>query len=173
MTLAQDLLTGLLAGTHPDPPEPPLISSTIVSTPRPITSLEAFNAQLILGSKDESLRKAASVFKTAAESVERMQTKSEKYWLDGLRIRQSNWGLIPAPLPPGSATGKGADRTTKDFVISYGLEGCESVPYRCSKLMYSQHRLRSEDEPLANSQPLLAMRTLISRCTRSLDFRSD
>jgi mediator of RNA polymerase II transcription subunit 17 len=41
-----------------------------------------------------------------------------------LKIRRENWGLIPAPLPPGSSMGKGADKSSKDFLISFGLEEC-------------------------------------------------
>ena len=59
--------------------------------------------------------------------MERGRIKGEKYWVDALKVRRANWGLNPAPLPFGSATGKGADKTSKDFIISYGLEECGSV----------------------------------------------
>ncbi|KAJ3570395.1 hypothetical protein NP233_g4432 [Leucocoprinus birnbaumii] len=97
-------------------------SSTQVSKPAPIVSVQGFNAQLTIGRKDEALRHAAGLFKESAESMERTRVAGEKYWVDALKIRRSNWGLVPAPLPPGSATGKGADKTSKDFLISYGLE---------------------------------------------------
>ncbi|KAJ6485074.1 subunit 17 of mediator complex-domain-containing protein [Mycena vitilis] len=102
------------------------LSATTVTKPAPIVSVQAFNAQLTLGVKDEALRKAAGVFKTAAESMERARVRGERYWVDALKIRRANWGLIPAPLPFGAPTGKGADKTSKDFLISYGLE--ESPP---------------------------------------------
>ncbi|TFK75858.1 hypothetical protein BDN72DRAFT_785935 [Pluteus cervinus] len=104
----------------------PLLSATMIAKPPEITSVRAFNAQLSVGGKDEALRKAASVFKQAAERMERGRLRSEQYWVDGLKIRRENWGLIPAPLPYGSATGKGADKTSKDFLVSFGLE--ESSP---------------------------------------------
>jgi len=129
MSHARDLLNSVLsgpAGMQGKEELPSPLSATLVTKPPPITSVEAFNAQLTIGSKDESLRKAANLFKSAAESMERSRVKGEKYWVDALRIRRANWGLTPAPLPLGAATGKGADKTSKDFVISYGLEGCKS-----------------------------------------------
>ncbi|KAG7096901.1 hypothetical protein E1B28_004306 [Marasmius oreades] len=102
------------------------LSATIVNKPPAITPLQAFNAQLVIGGKDEALRKAAGLFKAAAERMERGRLRSEHYWVDALKIRRTNWGLIPAPLPFGAPTGKGADKITKDFMISYGLE--ESSP---------------------------------------------
>jgi mediator of RNA polymerase II transcription subunit 17 len=89
--------------------------------------VQAFNSQLTIGSKDEALRKAANVFKAAAESMDRGRIRGEKYWVDALKIRRGNWGLIPAPLPLGAATGKGADKSSKDFLISYGLEECALI----------------------------------------------
>jgi len=128
MSHARDLLNAILSRPQPGqaPTEAPsLLSATTVTKPPPITSVQAFNAQLTIGSKDEALRKASKLFKAAAESMERSRVKGEKYWVDALRTRRANWGLTPAPLPPGSATGKGADKTSKDFIISYGLEGCK------------------------------------------------
>lgn len=137
MSHARELLTSVLSTLPvehtPDAPGS-LLSATIVTKPNPITSVHAFNTQLTIGSKDEALRKAAGLFKTAAERMGRGHLKGEKYWVDALKIRWANWGLIPAPLPPGSATGKGADKTSKDFLISYGLEGCELT---CDCLWFS------------------------------------
>lgn len=109
------------------PPLPPpnvKFAATVVTKPPFITSVQAFNAQLTIGGKDEALRHAASLFKSSAESMERTRLAGERYWVDALRIRRNNWGLVPAPLPPGSATGKGADKTSKDFLVSFGLEEC-------------------------------------------------
>ncbi|OAX36195.1 hypothetical protein K503DRAFT_858151 [Rhizopogon vinicolor AM-OR11-026] len=128
MTHARELLSLLLASTAPtDPsPVPSLPSSTltasIVTKPPPVPSVEAFNAQLTIGGKDEALRKAASLFKTAANNLERSRLRSQRYWVDALKIRRANWGLVPAPLPFGAPTGKGADKTSKDFFVSFGLE---------------------------------------------------
>jgi mediator of RNA polymerase II transcription subunit 17 len=102
------------------------LTATIVTKPSPIPSVQAFNAQLVVGGKDEALRKASDIFKTASESMERGAARGDKYWVDALKIRRANWGLIPAPLPFGAATGKGADKTSKDFLISFGLEECMS-----------------------------------------------
>jgi mediator of RNA polymerase II transcription subunit 17 len=129
MSHAKELLTLLLSSTLPQPSSAPAspsstLSATIVTKPPPIIPVQAFNAQLAIGDKDEALRKAADVFKSAATSMERGRIRGEKYWVDALKIRRGNWGLIPAPLPYGSATGKGADKTSKDFLISFGLEEC-------------------------------------------------
>ncbi|KIJ70515.1 hypothetical protein HYDPIDRAFT_172315 [Hydnomerulius pinastri MD-312] len=128
MTQARDLLSFLLSSTSPNQasPVPSLPSTTLtattVSKPPAIPSIDVFNAQLTIGGKDEALRKAASVFKQAATRLERGRLNGEKYWVDALKIRRANWGLVPAPLPVWAPTGKGADRTSKDFLISYGLE---------------------------------------------------
>ena len=129
---AKELLSLLLA-----PPDQPsviaslpssILSTTLVSKLLPISSVQAFNAQLAVGGKDETLRKAADIFKDAAGSMERGRMKGERYWVDALKIRRGNWGLVPAPLPFGSVQiGKGGDKTSKDFLISFGLE--ESPPH--------------------------------------------
>ena len=145
MSHARELLTSVLS-TLPveqsaDVPAS-LLSATLVTKPNPVVSVYAFNTQLIIGSKDEALRKAAGLFKKAAERMERGRLKGEKYWVDALKIRWTNWRLIPAPLPPGSATGKGADKTSKDFLISYGLEGCELTRH-CRWLSAYYYKLSS------------------------------
>ncbi|KAF5333164.1 hypothetical protein D9611_002473 [Ephemerocybe angulata] len=126
----QSLLSGGQQALAPSPPQrapgDPALTATVVTKPPPITSLQAFNAQLVIGSKDEALRKAANLFDTVATRLEKSQKRGEQYWVNALKVRRSNWRLIPSPLPPGSIVGKGADRTSKDFLVSYGLE--ESSP---------------------------------------------
>lgn len=95
-----------------------------MTKPPPIPSVNAFDAQLTVGGKDESLRKAADLLKSAATSIERGRAESERYWVDALKIRRANWGLSPAPLPLGAPVGRGADKNCTDFLISYGLEEC-------------------------------------------------
>lgn len=132
MSHARDLLASLLSSPNPQPLQPNTpsnLSTTIISKPPAIPSVQAFNSQLTIGSKDEALRKAANVFNAAAESMDRGRVRGEKYWVDALKIRRANWGLIPAPLPLGAATGKGADKSSKDFLISYGLEECSCFWY--------------------------------------------
>ncbi|KAK2466253.1 hypothetical protein APHAL10511_001895 [Amanita phalloides] len=131
MSHARDLLSSLLKNPS-DFPVPnntaaeltpaSQLSATVVNKPAPITSVQAFNAQLTIGGKDEALRKAADVFKSAADNMERARQRGEKYWLDALKIRRANWRLVPAPLPLGSSIGKGTDKTAKDFLIVFGLE---------------------------------------------------
>ncbi|KAI0750794.1 subunit 17 of mediator complex-domain-containing protein [Daedaleopsis nitida] len=125
MCQARDLLTLLLSASLPSQPStlpPAPLAATVVTKLSPIVSVQAFNAQLTIGGKDRALRTAADLFKGAAEKMEESRLSGEKYWVDALKIRRGNWGLIPAPLPLGSATGKGADKTSKDFLISFGLE---------------------------------------------------
>ncbi|KAL4241971.1 Mediator of RNA polymerase II transcription subunit 17 [Abortiporus biennis] len=141
MSQARDLLSVILATTPSSTSIPSLtqpnqssqpsqgldlppssLTATTVNKPPPIQSVQAFNAQLVIGGKDRALRQASELFKSAAEDIERGRSRGEIYWVDALKIRRSNWGLIPAPLPLGSATGKGADKTTKDFLVSFGLE---------------------------------------------------
>ena len=138
MSQARDLLN-LLLYTTPTAQKPPnselppaSLTATTATKPPQILSVQAFNAQLAIGGKDLALRKAASLFKAAADRMDKGRAASESYWVDALKIRRNNWGLLPAPLPPGSATGKGADRSSKDFLISYGLEECM---YFCATLL--------------------------------------
>jgi mediator of RNA polymerase II transcription subunit 17, fungi type len=131
MSHAKDLLDLLLSPTLPKTlasertTSPATLTATTVTKPPSIPSVQSFNSQLSIGGKDQALRNAADVFKSAAGSMERGRIKGEKYWVDALKIRRGNWGLIPAPLPFGSATGKGADKTSKDLLVSFGLEECE------------------------------------------------
>ena len=138
MTLAKDVLSLFAASTAPaslpsvihadstSVPAPPntLLASSSVSQPPPIASVQSFNARLVAGGKDEALRKASELFKSATIAVERGHDVGARYWMDALKIRRRNWGLTPAPLPFGMLTGRGADRTTKDFLISFGLSEC-------------------------------------------------
>ncbi|KAH7887696.1 subunit 17 of mediator complex-domain-containing protein [Phlebopus sp. FC_14] len=128
MTQARDLLSFLLSSTSSSQVSPVCslppssLTATGVTKPQAVPSLAAFNAQLTIGGKDEALRKAANVFKQAVSKLERGRLNGERYWADALKIRRGNWGLTPAPLPFGALMGKGADKTSKDFLISFGLE---------------------------------------------------
>jgi Subunit 17 of Mediator complex len=138
MTLAKDVLALFAASTAPASlpsalnadsssvpvPSNSLLASSSVSQPPSIASVQSFNARLVAGGKDEALRKASELFKLATIAVERGHDVGARYWIDALKIRRRNWGLTPAPLPPGMFTGRGADRTTKDFLISFGLSEC-------------------------------------------------
>jgi mediator of RNA polymerase II transcription subunit 17 len=103
------------------------IAAAVVTQPEPIPSVRAFNAQLVLGGKDESLRAAAAVLRSAATALDASQPARERYWLDALKLRRANWALIPAPPPLGAAPGpRGAERLATDFLVSFGLEECAS-----------------------------------------------
>ncbi|KAJ3528511.1 hypothetical protein NMY22_g9384 [Coprinellus aureogranulatus] len=143
MSQARDILNSLLSTVQPNTnalqallgvvqppttgpvvatPSGPALTATIVTKQPPISSLQAFNAQIVIGSKDEALRKAADLFDTVATRLEKSQKREELYWVNALRIRRSNWRLIPSPLPRGTFISKGTDRTAKDFLVAYGLE---------------------------------------------------
>ncbi|THV08497.1 hypothetical protein K435DRAFT_13103 [Dendrothele bispora CBS 962.96] len=131
------------AATQEAPP-PATLATTTVSKPPQIGSVQAFNAQLVIGGKDEALRKAAGLFRTATERMEKGRIRNERYWVDALKIRRANWGLVPAPLPFGSGLGRGADKTSKDFVISYGLEESPQT-FRRNAIAYMAHGDESAD----------------------------
>ncbi|KAG2013602.1 hypothetical protein CC2G_010494 [Coprinopsis cinerea AmutBmut pab1-1] len=130
MTQARDILESVLSTTQ----KPPLstdaptagLSATVVSKLPSLPSLQAFNAQIVIGSKDEALRKAAGLFNTVAERMQRTHEQSEQYWINALKIRGNNWRMVPSPLPAGTFLGKNSDRTARDFLVLYGLE--ESPP---------------------------------------------
>jgi mediator of RNA polymerase II transcription subunit 17, fungi type len=133
MSHAKELLSSLLSPSSTDP-QPAgsqetssLLTSAIVTKPPKAASVLAFDSQLSIGGKDDALRKAADLFRSSAESMERGRVVGAKYWADALKIRRGNWRLIPAPLPFGSSTAKGVDRTSKDFLVSFGLEECSST----------------------------------------------
>ncbi|EJD00991.1 uncharacterized protein FOMMEDRAFT_125556 [Fomitiporia mediterranea MF3/22] len=128
---------------------PGLLTSSTVSALPPIQSVQAFDAQFVTGGKDDALRKASDVLRSAAEGIERSTLRSEDYWADALRIRRSNWGLVPAPLPLGSSTGKGSDKTSRDFLVSYGLESSPAF-YRRLAIAHMSFLVPSstQDDPL-------------------------
>jgi mediator of RNA polymerase II transcription subunit 17 len=101
---------------------PNSLVSTVVSKLPPIQSMQAFNLQLSVGGKDEALRKSASAFKSASQSMRRALASGERYWTDALRARNANWVLVPAPLPFGAMTRRSTDSNAMDLCISYGLE---------------------------------------------------
>ena len=135
MTEARNLLLLLLSSAsakEPNKDGPPIpnlppkaLTATTVTKPPPIQSVQTFDAQLVIGSKDESLRKAANLFKTTAATMDESRLHGEQYWANALKIRKDNWGLLPAPLPFGSFLGKGADKTSSDFLVSFGMEECQ------------------------------------------------
>jgi mediator of RNA polymerase II transcription subunit 17, fungi type len=158
MTHAKDLLTLLLSSvpTQTSSNDPSTqtsgsstLTATVVTKPEAISSVRAFNAQLVISGKDEALRKASDLFRAAADNIERGLVKGERYWADALKIRRGNWGLVPAPLPFESSTGKGADKTSKDFLISFGLEECQHSFYKL--LTYSDIICSTCDSSAARS----------------------
>ena len=124
-TPALNLPTGPTPQIQSSTVTPNLLTASVITPTPPISSVQAFDAQLVSGGKDEALRNASSVLRSAANGIERTANRSEGYFADALRLRKTNWSLVPAPLPLTAQAGKGVDRTSKDFLISYGLESCE------------------------------------------------
>lgn len=120
---------------EPSPSLTPGLLTASTVTPLPsISSVQAFDAELIAGGKDDALRKASEVLHVAADGVERSMSRTDSFWADALRIRRANCTLVPAPLPIGAPTGKGADKTSKDFLISFGLSQCMDTPFQMPTL---------------------------------------
>ncbi|KIM25596.1 hypothetical protein M408DRAFT_331134 [Serendipita vermifera MAFF 305830] len=114
---------------------PKAIASTTTTKPPPLPSMQAFNAQLAVGGKDEAIRKSAAAFKTASISMRRALASGERYWTDALKARQENWALSAAPHLFGAMTRRAADNHAMDICISYGLE--HSVPnHRLNSIAY-------------------------------------
>jgi mediator of RNA polymerase II transcription subunit 17 len=146
LSLARDLLSSLL----PDPVLSQLVQSAqpaAVAPTRSLTStvvtgpaardpaVQAFDAQLVVGGKDQGMRAAASILKTAASDVESARIADECYWVDALKLRRANWGLMPAPLPFGAGNTRASERPSTDFLISCGLEECKRLLADTSTLM--------------------------------------
>jgi mediator of RNA polymerase II transcription subunit 17, fungi type len=115
----------------PPPLAPDALMASSVAQYQPLMSVHAVNAMVTVGSKDESLRKAADIFRSAANSVERGRQASDQYWLNALKLRRQNWPLLPAPLPFGTSTLAGSSnnidsKSTKDFLVFFGLSECMS-----------------------------------------------
>lgn len=188
MTLAKDVLSLFAASTAPaslpsvlhadssSVPVPPndLLASSSVSQPPSIASVQSFNARLIAGGKDEALRKASELFKSATIAVERGHDFGARYWIDALKIRRRNWDLTPAPLPFGMPTGRGADRTTKDFLISFGLSECMLFPRTLTTNTHpdNKHRLSFVRERLATSLHIVQRNRLYFREDKEQSFVS-
>src|SRR4051794_31101223 len=94
---------------------PRAVASTTVTKPPPLPSIQAFNAQLTVGGKDEALRKSAAAFKTASISMRRALASGERYWTDALKARNANWAILAAPHPFGAMTRRAADNNAIDI----------------------------------------------------------
>jgi hypothetical protein len=130
--LSVDMLQLLSTSAVPTRPSPipnlpsGTLTGSLVSRPDPIPSVQRFNEQLTLGAKDKALRRAADVLRDAAKTMERTRKRDESYWIGALTARAANWGIVPAPLPPGAPLGKNAIQEARDFAIAFGLEECMS-----------------------------------------------
>ncbi|KAI0036764.1 subunit 17 of mediator complex-domain-containing protein [Vararia minispora EC-137] len=129
-----------------DPNAPPLLGPDVlmasaVERHEPPLPVQAIDSVVVVGHKDQSLRRAADILKTAAESIERTQAAGEKYWMEALELRRQNWSLFPAP------TGRPNEKTARDFRIFFGLSETFAIDKRLAlaALPYDQ----------SNSEPVL------------------
>ncbi|KAG8959702.1 hypothetical protein FRC03_007619 [Tulasnella sp. 419] len=135
MVGAIELVDLLFSSADPDHPVNDLFSpgslgtssaiATSPSRPFSLPSVQALTSQVVVGTKDQTLRRAADVFQAAAHRTAAIAQKGDSYWKDAVRLRTGNWPLVPAPLREslmGQVLTKGTDTTAKDFWVSYGLE---------------------------------------------------
>jgi mediator of RNA polymerase II transcription subunit 17 len=104
--------------TDPNMPPPlgsDVLMASVVERHEPPHPVQAIDTMIVVGRKDESLRRAADIFKSAAHSVEKTRQSGERYWYEALRLRGQNWSLFPAP------TGRPNEKTARDFRIFFGL----------------------------------------------------
>ncbi|CAE6398963.1 unnamed protein product [Rhizoctonia solani] len=130
------------APTAPAAPAPLTLAPSIITPIPPQPSVAVMNAQIGITTRDAGIRKAAGILRHAAlstaEEIDRagrsggtgpLQGRHDTgYWATALRLRQACWALLPAALPPGSAS-KGSNRTSKDILLGFALEG-SPPPYR-------------------------------------------
>ncbi|CAE6455204.1 unnamed protein product [Rhizoctonia solani] len=130
------------ASTTQTTPAPLTLAPSIITPIAPQPSVAVMNAQIGITTRDAGIRKAAGILRHAAlstaEEIERAgrsggagptQGRHDTgYWATALRLRQACWALLPAALPPGSAL-KGSNRTSKDILLGFALEG-SPPPYR-------------------------------------------
>ncbi|KAG9015448.1 hypothetical protein FRB94_000052 [Tulasnella sp. JGI-2019a] len=117
---------------HPEVIPPGFLSTTDVvpfssSLPASLPSVQALNSQLIIGTKDQTLRRASNIFQEAAIRAEKIVEQNTRYWETAVELRRSNWPLVAAPLRDHSnmVGHRGAfigEAYTRDFRVSYGLE---------------------------------------------------
>jgi mediator of RNA polymerase II transcription subunit 17, fungi type len=133
LSQALDVVNLILSVSHPEAPSPHQVlptaslGATFVTPPEEKPSINALNAQLIVGTKDRALRNASNILSRAAETVGTFVERGEVHWGQAILIRRANWGLLPKPLQPGSLPipqHKDVDHSSRDFVISFGLEDC-------------------------------------------------
>jgi mediator of RNA polymerase II transcription subunit 17, fungi type len=132
LSQALDVVNLILSVSHPSAPSPHQVlptaslSTTFVTPPEEKPSVNAVNAQLVVGTKDSALRNASNVLSRAATTVGNFVERGEAHWGQALLVRRANWGMLPKPLPPGQLPfpQQKDDRGSRDFVISFGLEDC-------------------------------------------------
>ena len=146
---------------------PKAIASTTATKPPPLPSMQAFNAQLAVGGKDEALRKSASAFKTAAISMRRALASGERYWTDALKARHANWAVSAAPHLFGTMTRRAADNYAMDICISYGLEYC--MPFSCHGAIHTDFMTGFSQRHLPTRLVSKQRRRQRPDCTRKQD----
>lgn len=117
---------------HPEVIPPGFLTTTDVvpfssSLPAGLPSVQAVNSQIIIGTKDQTLRRASNIFQEAAIRAEKVVEQTASYWETAIELRRSNWPLVAAPLRDlsnmvGHRGGFVGEAYAKDFRVAYSLE---------------------------------------------------
>lgn len=132
-------LSGLgSASLNQTAPAPLTLAPSVLTLPSVQPSVAIMNSQIGITTRDAGIRKAAGILRHAAlataEEIERagrgggsgpsQGRYDTSYWATALRLRQACWALLPAPLPPGAGPAlKGSNRSSKDILLGFALEG--------------------------------------------------
>ena len=150
LSQALDIVNVLVsAGSTSDGPSHPIlpkgaISVTAISPEAEKISFRSLNDQIVIGTKDGSLKDASDILSGAADHIETFVSRAEIHWGQAISLRHSNWPLVPKfPLPTPSRK-HGYLGGARDFLISYGLENCLSLPISPRNYAYSSLRVSSD-----------------------------
>ncbi|KAF8341421.1 subunit 17 of mediator complex-domain-containing protein [Cantharellus anzutake] len=87
-------------------------------------SSKALNEQIVIGTKDRSLKDASDIISRAADHIDSFVGRAEIHWGQALSLRSANWPLVPKLPQASQSRGRAELGNARDFLISYGLEHC-------------------------------------------------
>jgi len=133
LSQALDIVNVLLsAGSASEAPIHPILPKgamnvTVISPESEKPSSRSLSDQIVIGTKDESLKDASNILSGAADHIETFIGRVEAYWGRAISLRHLNWPLVPK-FPSSSQSWKQTELGgARDFLISYGLENCVSL----------------------------------------------
>ncbi|CAE6412767.1 unnamed protein product [Rhizoctonia solani] len=160
-------------------PAPMTLAPSIITPAPPQPSVAVVNAQIGITTRDAGIRKAAGILRHAAlstaEEIERAGRSGTAgatqgrhdtgYWATALRLRQACWALLPAAPLPGSAP-KGSNRTSKDILLGFALEGSPPLYRRLAHGIIPSTHLQQKSQINDKPPPLLLFPQLQNRRLR-------